>query len=395
MIVAGQKSPSKFDILFFCVILSILILDFNLFKMGEIIIDEKSSEANLREVAWVKEQTSEELNELTNNVKESFYKQENDGNYTYDMELVKQYLGELQNKEWKDLIKKNTSAWIMAVQIALESLWKEDYDVGVIDGIYRKWWTTQSAIRKFQKDWNVAHSNDMIREDGVPGKGTIQKLLTALDSVPAAASVADPEVQPIDKAKFDELCQKEELNDDELRQIVKYANDFEGGWLTLNKVSNLTKAQAEILSGVKDTLDLDWLSSLDNGVALALASWSVNNLRLHGLNILDVNDAKALVSWSIVYLILDWLNSLGNGVASALVGWSVYYLYLNWLDSLNVNDANAFANWKCENINLEWLSKIDDNVVDELAKTKSWIEYQFNNNCLTQAQKAKLQWHLI
>ena len=38
------------------------------------------------------------------------------------MDLVKQYLTTIKDKEWKGLKAENSSAWIMAVQIGLESL---------------------------------------------------------------------------------------------------------------------------------------------------------------------------------------------------------------------------------------------------------------------------------
>ena len=83
---------------------------------------------------------------------------------------MEDYLKKIQNKERKDLTAKNTSAWIMAVQIALKELW---YNTGRIDGIYAKDWTTDAAVREFQE-------KNGLKVDGAPGKDTIKKLLEKL-----------------------------------------------------------------------------------------------------------------------------------------------------------------------------------------------------------------------
>ena len=102
-------------------------------EMGEVINEGKSSADNLKEVAWVQRQTKEELNNLTSNVEDNFYKKEDDGRISYNMDLVKNYLDSIKDKSWAELKQKNTAAWIMAVQIALES---NGYDTGKVDGLY-------------------------------------------------------------------------------------------------------------------------------------------------------------------------------------------------------------------------------------------------------------------
>ena len=91
------------------------------------------------------QQIKEELNGLTNNIEDSFYEKNADETVSYKMDIVKQYLNKLKEEvngmsvkeAWQFLInKKNTAAWIMAVQIALESLNNPKYDVGRIDGIF-------------------------------------------------------------------------------------------------------------------------------------------------------------------------------------------------------------------------------------------------------------------
>ena len=131
----------------------------------------KSSAENIKEkkeTMRVQQQVKAELNALTGNVEDNFYKKEEDGSITYNMDLVKEYLDTLKDKEWKELTSKNTSAWMMAVQIALEKLW---YDVGVIDGLY--WRNTKEQVKIFQKE------NELV-DDWAPGKETIKKLLEKL-----------------------------------------------------------------------------------------------------------------------------------------------------------------------------------------------------------------------
>ena len=81
------------------------------------------------------------------------------------MEAVKNYLRTIQQKNWSQLTSKNSSAWIMAVQIALE---KRGIDVGKVDGIFGA--GTKAAVRTFQEE-------NEITADGLPGPQTIAKLL--------------------------------------------------------------------------------------------------------------------------------------------------------------------------------------------------------------------------
>ena len=116
----------------------------------------------IKETDWVKQQVMAELQDLQ---KESFYTTWEDGKVNYDMEAVKNYLTTIQQKNWSDLTSKNSSAWIMAVQIALE---ERGIDVGKVDGIFGA--GTRAAVRTFQE-------KNGITADGLPGKQTIEKLL--------------------------------------------------------------------------------------------------------------------------------------------------------------------------------------------------------------------------
>ena len=147
----------------------------------------KSSADNLKEIAWVQQQTKEELNTLTNNVESNFYEKNADGTVTYKMDLVKQYLNSIKGKNWNELVSKNSSAWIMAVQIALESMW---YDVGKVDGLL--WKVTSEAVRKFQTDKGL-------KVDGAPGPDTIAKILQSLEG--GNGKVEETDDQKLEKVK--------------------------------------------------------------------------------------------------------------------------------------------------------------------------------------------------
>ena len=130
--------------------------------------------SEIKEIDWVKKQVKAELLDLQKDLqKESFYSIWDDGKVNYDMDTVKNYLTTIQHRNWSDLTSKNSSAWIMAVQIALE---KRGIDVGKVDGIFGA--GTKAAVKTFQK-------KNGIRADGLPGPQTIAELLKGTTETPA------------------------------------------------------------------------------------------------------------------------------------------------------------------------------------------------------------------
>ena len=92
--------------------------------------------------------------------------------------ILEQYLiklkDELKDKDtkeaWKHLVLKEWSnAWIMAIQIVLESLW---FEIWKIDGIF--WDKTKDWVRAFQ-------AANWLNPDWYPGKDTIDKLCEILN----------------------------------------------------------------------------------------------------------------------------------------------------------------------------------------------------------------------
>ena len=140
---------------------------------------QESSE--IKEIDWVKQQVMAELQDLQ---KESFYSIWDDGKVNYDMEAVKNYLTTIKQKNWSDLTSKNSYAWIMAVQIALE---ERGIDVGKVDGIFGA--GTRAAVKTFQEKIGI-------RADGLPGPQTIAKLLEGTAETPAETPAKTPANTP-------------------------------------------------------------------------------------------------------------------------------------------------------------------------------------------------------
>lgn len=111
-----------------------------------IIENGKSSMDNIREVPWVEEQIKNELQDVAKDTETTFYEKNTEKNIvTYKMGVVKDYLNKIKNEidgkdvkeAWQHLVSRgNSVAWIMAVQIALESI-PGNYDVGQIDGLLK------------------------------------------------------------------------------------------------------------------------------------------------------------------------------------------------------------------------------------------------------------------
>ena len=107
------------------------------------------------------------------------------------MEAVKNYLTTIKQKNWSDLTSKNSYAWIMAVQIALE---ERGIDVGKVDGIFGA--GTRAAVKTFQE-------KNGIRADGLPGPQTIAKLLEGTAETPAKTPVNTVETPAKTKENID------------------------------------------------------------------------------------------------------------------------------------------------------------------------------------------------
>ncbi len=277
----------------------------------------------LHEVDWVKEQTKSALSDLQ---KEVLYTKNGD-EVKFDVDTSLDYLKTLKDKKtYKEVMAKNSWATVMAVQILLKNKW---YNIGKIDGILKTQWKstskTMEAIAKFQSD-------NWLTPDGAPGPKTIKKILEVYENW--WNSWWDDEVENEDQVKdlteeeFEALCEKTELTDDEVKQLVKYTNKYDK-WLYLSWLTSITDKQAEELWKVKEWLELDWLTSITDKQAEEL--WKVKE-----------------------WLNLDWLTSITDKQAEEL--WKVEYLVLNWLTSITDKQATKLAKVKSLSIQEEILT---------------------------------------
>lgn len=132
---------------------------------------------NLNVEDRARQQTERILKDL--DIKDSFYKKSEE-KIIYNMNIVEDYLkkiiinddGNIRNyKEFQAFIWDSTTAWIMAVQIALETL---NYNVGSINWVLT--WDTIKAIKRFQKDY-------WLYSDWNAGPTTINTILNKLPSL--------------------------------------------------------------------------------------------------------------------------------------------------------------------------------------------------------------------
>ena len=198
---------------------------------------QESSE--IKEIDWVQQQVKAELQDLQ---KESFYTTWEDGKVNYDMDAVKNYLTTIKQKNWSQLTSKNSSAWIMAVQIALE---KRGIDVGKVDGIFGA--GTRAAVKTFQEE-------NGITADGLPGSQTIAKLLEGTAETPANTVET-----PANTAETPANTAETPANTVETPETPETpANPTETLTETLEKM-DLTKVNVDVLKKVYgETIDENW-----------------------------------------------------------------------------------------------------------------------------------------
>lgn len=327
-------------------------------KTPELIIDGKSSKENVKDTKErVKSQVDKELQQLTNEIWKNFYKINENWEVEYDLDLVKRYLETKKDKQYSELKSQNTSAWIMAVQIALSSV---GYDVGKVDWILKNRWAktsrTLEQIIRFQKD-------NKLKPDWQPWSKTITKLLEKLwetntkgrnfgkeeksdekkneNKVPADNNMEEKnnDREIITKAKFEELRFKTELSDEEVRQVVDYANKEWWSWLALRIRTIKNKNQLNELSKIKSALHLNELHTITNEQLKSLSN--VEWLSLNSLRKITLEQAKIITSWNVKKLELEWLDWWWKGSMSDAVAYE-----LSKIDELYVNSAWLTDNQK-------------------------------------------------
>lgn len=322
----------------------------------ELIIDGKSSQENIEGThERVKQQVDKELQQLTNEIWKSFYHINEKWEVKYDTDLVKKYLETKKDKTYTELLKsQNTSAWIMAVQIALSSV---GYDVGKVDWILRNKWAktsrTMEQIVKFQKE-------NWLKPDWKPGSLTITKLLEKLwpttlqdwdiekrqkeektvenkeENNDTADNVKQNE-KLISKEKFEDLCFESELSDDEIRQVVDYANKEWWSWLSLRIKTIKNKNQLNELSKIKSALHLNRIYTIANEQLKSLSNVEWLSLWLKKITL---DQAKIITSWKVKKLELenlDWWRKSDWSIKGSMSDEVAYEL--SKIDELHINSA--------------------------------------------------------
>ena len=322
----------------------------------ELIIDGKSSQENIEGThERVKQQVDKELQQLTNEIWKSFYHINEKWEVEYDTDLVKKYLETKKDKTYTELLKsQNTSAWIMTVQIALSSV---GYDVGKVDWILRNKWAktsrTMEQIVKFQKE-------NWLKPDWKPGSLTITKLLEKLwpttlqdwdiekrqkeektvenneENNDAADNVKQNE-KLISKEKFEDLCFESELSDDEIRQVVDYANKEWWSWLSLRIKTIKNKNQLNELSKIKSALHLNRIYTIANEQLKSLSNVEWLSLWLKKITL---DQAKIITSWKVKKLELenlDWWRKSDWSIKGSMSDEVAYEL--SKIDELHINSA--------------------------------------------------------
>jgi len=324
-----------------------------------------------REHGRIKNQIKEELKTLN---KECFYTKEWN-KIKYDMVTVKQYLNSLKEKKnWKELTSKNSSAVIMAIQIALFS---EGYRFWKIDWIL--WDRTVSAIKSFQKRNGLSIG---IYWNSMPW--TIDKLVKKLE----------------EKEKWkEEVVEWNDISNQDSSQIASWNNDKDNSV----KISGNEKDKEEILETaispeVQTIIDSHWwhIESLKNltkityAEAAALAEHGRSYLDLSGIENIKPSTLKVLLYWKNEWIkkVNWWLNlwikdlTLEN---AKVIGWvkengekdgCVVKLTFSKLKSLSPEIAWCLS-WSYWGFSFEWLEYISPESINALSNKNGTKEFTF------------------
>ena len=335
---------------------------------------------DLHEVDWVKEQTKSALADLQ---KEILYTKNGD-EVKFDVDTSLDYLKTLKDKKtYKEVMAQNAWATVMAVQILLKNKW---YDIGKIDGILKTQWKstskTMEAIAKFQSD-------NWLTPDGAPGPDTIKKILEVYENWWNnwwTEIVEDEEVKDLTEAEFEALCEKTSLTDNEVKQIVKYANK-NNNWVNLKNLDELTENWAKELWKLNQYLVLGVVSKLTDSQIFELSK--LEELCLSVTEMSD-NQMRTLLSNKKTDLRLSSLKKISDQQVKELskVEW---YLQLDWLESLSDDQAKFLSMWNIQRLELYWLTSITDKQAECLANVK---KLRISKVILTPNQEQILKKHL-
>ena len=166
----------------------------------------------------------------------------------------------------------------------------------------------------------------------------------------------------VDEVKFNRLCRKRSLTDEQLDYVIDYAHNNRMEYLYLDNLRDLTNKQAEKLWRLWRLKHLSlWVSNLNEMQASDLRG--INELSLKNLESITNTQLNLLLPKS--FLFLDWLKELTNEQAESLS--RVKTLFLNWLKKLTDEQAESLSHVKnC--LFMNWLTSITYNQAALLSK---------------------------
>ena len=323
---------------------------------------QRETSPKFREIDRVSKQVKEELKRFN---KEKFY--EKDGEeIVYNMDTVKQYLLVLKDKKtWKELISKNSSAMVMAVQIALYS---QNYSFWSIDWILGD--KTKAAIRKFQADNNLPVDTFW---RSMPS--TIQKLLEVISREDQI------EIPEEEKQEAEEIMEEKENKDN--------SDDKQDGDVSMEIVEQWNKQPEDELK--QDELELDNginfdnqdkidgnITGLDQNIIRPEVEEMINNLmrnsdKIKELTTITYAEAVAISEKWWYYIELTWVKEIAPETFEALLKFK-WWISI-WIENLTLELAKKLEeSWKW--ISFSWLEKIDNiEIYKTLWKTKWTLRF--------------------
>jgi len=353
-------------------------------------IEFKQDLTEIKEIDWVTDQVKTELQWLQ---KEAFYKKDGE-KVIYDLWTVKNYLSTLEGKSWQELSSKNSSAFMMAVQIALESFKDSSgnqlYDVGKVDGLYKAGGSTYQAVKKFQEDCKFKSQGKA--EDGIPWKNTIQALISKLEGVsvdpvipPASADQApvntppkgsklETAPTPVASVRLDASLKNNprvpgvlKIGDYYVPVTQELIKQWTGeGYVTYDEAQKILEERQKI-ERQKLIKNPDQITTLTDDLIQDLFVEYKGRLSLNGLTSLTDKQAESLAEHQGWLLSLDGLTSLTDKQAESLAKHGGR-LYLNGLTSLTDKQAESLAEHQGWLLSLYGLTSLTDKQAESLAK---------------------------
>ena len=395
---------------------------------------QNETSPKFREIEWVSKQVKEELKRFN---KEKFYEKNGD-EIVYNMDTVKQYLWVLKEKKtWKELVSKNSSAMVMAVQIALYS---QNYSFWNIDWIL--WERTKTAIRKFQSDNNIQVDTFW---KSMPL--TIEKILEVISKedqveIPQeekkeAQEIMDEKNVWKKSNEWETLLSEWDFNNWRILDNEKSGDNDEWRKLNQNIIRrefqlNLKKlpGNADIFKDLKEItyaeavelwklwwyyVNLSWIKEIEGRTFEALLNFNWK-IRLW-IDKLTPELANKLEEFD-KYIIFSWLENMDNETCKILwkTKWTLDFEVLKSISSENMKELvkkpwwdislNAIENISPEiaeemikfprNIILDWVKKIDKTTAEILSKKSTWVIYlrwletPFSSEVLDELEKVSL-----